>query len=64
MQVQRMGVALVSLRECEAGVRIGAHTHPLPTQIANGVRLENASWRTWAKQRGNLKTINPETLNW
>ncbi|PWN20008.1 hypothetical protein BCV69DRAFT_215877 [Microstroma glucosiphilum] len=59
-----MGVALVSLRECEAGVRIGAHTHPLPTQIANGVRLENASWRTWAKQRGNLKTINPETLNW
>ncbi|CAO1616435.1 unnamed protein product [Sympodiomycopsis kandeliae] len=33
-------------------------------EIANGVRLENASWRTWAKQRGNLKTINPETLNW
>ncbi|SPO29173.1 related to REG1 - regulatory subunit for protein phosphatase Glc7p [Ustilago trichophora] len=33
-------------------------------QIANGVRLENASWRTWAKQRGNLKTISPETLNW
>ncbi|KAM0787511.1 hypothetical protein ACM66B_003583 [Microbotryomycetes sp. NB124-2] len=34
------------------------------TEIANGVRLENASWRTWAKQRGNLKTISPETLNW
>jgi hypothetical protein len=28
------------------------------------VRLENASWRTWAKQRGKLKTISPETLNW
>jgi len=34
------------------------------TEIANGVRLENASWRTWAKQRGKLKTISPETLNW
>ncbi|KAN0063712.1 protein phosphatase regulator [Thecaphora frezii] len=33
-------------------------------KIANGVRLENASWRTWAKQRGKLKTISPETLNW
>ncbi|KAK0555315.1 protein phosphatase regulator [Tilletia horrida] len=33
-------------------------------EITNGVRLENASWRTWAKQRGNLKTISPETLNW
>ena len=33
-------------------------------EIANGVRLENASWRTWAKQRGNLKTISPDTLNW
>jgi hypothetical protein len=27
-------------------------------------RLENASWRTWAKQRNKLKTISPETLNW
>ncbi|GAA5959598.1 hypothetical protein JCM3765_007211 [Sporobolomyces pararoseus] len=34
------------------------------SEIANGVRLENASWRTWAKQRGKLKTISPETLNW
>ncbi|GAA5981986.1 hypothetical protein JCM10908_004693 [Rhodotorula pacifica] len=34
------------------------------TEIANGVRLENASWRTWAKQRGKLKTVSPETLNW
>jgi hypothetical protein len=33
-------------------------------EIANGVRLENAGWRTWAKQRGKLKTISPETLNW
>ncbi|KAH9910972.1 uncharacterized protein BXZ73DRAFT_108335 [Epithele typhae] len=32
--------------------------------IANGMRLENASWRTWWKQRNNLKTISPETLNW
>ncbi|GAA6049082.1 hypothetical protein NBRC10513_003240 [Rhodotorula toruloides] len=34
------------------------------SEIANGVRLENASWRTWAKQRGKLKTVSPETLNW
>lgn len=33
-------------------------------EIANGVRLENASWRTWMKQRNNLKTVSPETLNW
>ena len=33
-------------------------------EISNGLRLENASWRTWAKQRGNLKTVSPETLNW
>ncbi|CEJ02837.1 Putative Proteophosphoglycan ppg4 [Rhizopus microsporus] len=32
--------------------------------IINGIRLENASWRTWAKQRNNLKTVSPETLNW
>lgn len=32
--------------------------------IANGTRLENASWRTWWKQRNKLKTISPETLNW
>ncbi|KAI8083113.1 uncharacterized protein BX664DRAFT_388209 [Halteromyces radiatus] len=32
--------------------------------IVNGIRLENASWRTWAKQRNHLKTISPETLNW
>ncbi|KAF9240617.1 hypothetical protein BU15DRAFT_45669 [Melanogaster broomeanus] len=33
-------------------------------EIANGVRLENASWRTWWKQRNGLKTVTPETLNW
>lgn len=33
-------------------------------EIANGVRLENASWRTWWKQRNKLRTISPETLNW
>lgn len=33
-------------------------------EIANGARLENASWRTWWKQRNKLKTISPETLNW
>ena len=33
-------------------------------EIANGPRLENASWRTWWKQRNKLKTVSPETLNW
>ncbi|CAG8747132.1 8458_t:CDS:2, partial [Racocetra fulgida] len=33
-------------------------------EIANGIRLENASWRTWAKQKYKLKTVNPEKLNW
>lgn len=32
--------------------------------VANSARLENASWRTWAQRRSNLKTINPELLNW
>jgi hypothetical protein len=32
--------------------------------FANGIRLENASWRTWAKQKYNLKTVSPEKLNW
>lgn len=27
-------------------------------------RLENASWRTWAKQKNHLKTVSPDTLNW
>ncbi|KIW03947.1 hypothetical protein, variant [Verruconis gallopava] len=27
-------------------------------------RLENASWRTWAKQKYRLRTVSPETLNW
>ncbi|KAJ7091471.1 hypothetical protein B0H15DRAFT_948415 [Mycena belliarum] len=33
-------------------------------EITNGARLENASWRTWWKQRNKLKTVTPETLNW
>ncbi|KAF9919591.1 hypothetical protein FBU30_010782 [Linnemannia zychae] len=32
--------------------------------LVNGLRLENASWRNWAKQRHNLKTISPKSLNW
>ncbi|KAF2210854.1 hypothetical protein CERZMDRAFT_121680 [Cercospora zeae-maydis SCOH1-5] len=27
-------------------------------------RLENASWRTWAKTKFDLRTVSPETLNW
>jgi hypothetical protein len=34
------------------------------SKYSNGVRLENASWRTWAKTRGNLGTISPESLDW
>lgn len=30
----------------------------------NSARLENASWRTWAKAKYGLKTVNPEQLNW
>lgn len=30
----------------------------------NSSRLENASWRTWAKSKNRLKTISPDTLNW
>lgn len=30
----------------------------------NGLRLENASWRTWGKVKFDLGTISPETLNW
>ncbi|KAI5952002.1 REG1 [Candida jiufengensis] len=32
--------------------------------VANAARLENASWRTWAQRRSNLKTISPEVVNW
>jgi hypothetical protein len=31
---------------------------------SNSVRLENASWRTWAKTKDNLRTVTPESLNW
>ncbi|PGH08022.1 hypothetical protein GX51_01462 [Blastomyces parvus] len=30
----------------------------------NGVRLENAAWRTWAKAKHQLGTVTPESLNW
>lgn len=33
-------------------------------RYSNGVRLENASWRTWAKSKYGLRTVSPETLNW
>lgn len=32
--------------------------------LANGTRLENASWRSWVKAKNQLKTVSPETLNW
>lgn len=32
--------------------------------MANSARLENASWRTWAKAKYNLKTVRPESVNW
>ncbi|KAL8873687.1 MAG: hypothetical protein Q9174_000892 [Haloplaca sp. 1 TL-2023] len=31
---------------------------------SNSSRLENASWRTWAKTRYRLKTVSPDILNW
>lgn len=31
---------------------------------SNGLRLEYASWRTWAKTKYNLKTVPPEILDW
>ena len=32
--------------------------------LDNWERLENASWRTWAKSRGGLPTVSPAALNW
>lgn len=32
--------------------------------LVNAARLENASWRTWAKARNNLATVSPEAVNW
>ena len=31
---------------------------------SNSPRLENASWRTWAKSKNRLKTVSPDSLNW
>jgi hypothetical protein len=33
-------------------------------RYSNGVRLENASWRAWAKFKYGLQTVSPETINW
>ncbi|KAJ5602182.1 hypothetical protein N7510_011716 [Penicillium lagena] len=33
-------------------------------KYSNGVRLENASWRTWTKTKDKIGTVSPETLNW
>jgi len=33
-------------------------------QFGEKSRLENASWRQWAKYRGNFRTVTPESLNW
>ncbi len=33
-------------------------------EIKDGMRLENASWRTWWKHRNKLTTVAPENLNW
>ncbi|SCU78596.1 LANO_0A03422g1_1 [Lachancea nothofagi CBS 11611] len=32
--------------------------------LVNAARLENASWRTWAKARNHLRTVSPEAVNW
>jgi len=31
---------------------------------SNSARLENASWRTWAKKKYRLKTVSADKLNW
>ncbi|MCJ1271832.1 hypothetical protein MMC22_011737 [Lobaria immixta] len=31
---------------------------------SNSLRLENASWRTWAKSKYRLQTVSPDKLNW
>lgn len=30
----------------------------------NGIRLENALWRTWMKAKKELKAVQPEEINW
>ena len=32
--------------------------------LDNWERLENASWRTWAKSRNKLQTVSPQRVNW
>ena len=31
---------------------------------SNAARLENASWRTWAKKKDRLRTVSADKLNW
>lgn len=33
-------------------------------EMANAARLENASWRMWAKAKYKLKTVSPTVVNW
>ncbi|XBW35442.1 hypothetical protein QEN19_001008 [Hanseniaspora menglaensis] len=40
------------------------HDLEIDMDAINASRLENASWRTWAKARNNLKTVSPEIVNW
>jgi len=40
--------------------------HVTSTRIAysNSLRLENSSWRVWAKIRSNILTASPESIGW
>ncbi|PWI64421.1 hypothetical protein PCL_10489 [Purpureocillium lilacinum] len=33
-------------------------------ELPNSNRLENASWRAWARARNDLRRVSPDTLNW
>ncbi|KAJ5626014.1 hypothetical protein N7510_002323 [Penicillium lagena] len=32
--------------------------------LKNGIRLENALWRTWTKHQQQLNTLSPESVSW
>lgn len=32
--------------------------------FSNGLRLENASWRAWTKNKYRLKTVSPDSVDW
>lgn len=40
------------------------HVRACEKSNKNSARLENASWRSWAKMCFGLTTISPETINW